>query len=75
MISADLANATKHLKLNRPKGANVVSRSVTVNLGDLSKSHSSHRVTLSNGSTVIAQDVAKKAVEEWNRILSKNGLI
>jgi SUMO ligase MMS21 Smc5/6 complex component len=76
MISADLANATKHLKLTTPRaGADIVSRSVVVNLGDLSKCSSSHGVTLSNGTTVIAQEVAKKAVEEWQEVLKNNGLI
>jgi hypothetical protein len=76
MISCDIANASKHLKLSTSRvGAEVVSRSVTVNLGDVSKSKCSHKIVLDDGTEVVAQEVAKLAVEEWKLILVKNGLL
>jgi hypothetical protein len=78
MVSADLANATKHLKLKSERnrtGANVISRSVNVNLGDLPQSSSSHQIELGDGTILVAQEVAKRAVEEWTEILKKNGLM
>ena len=76
MISCDIANASKHLKLSTSRvGADVTSRSVTVTLDDVSKSTCAHKISLDDGSEVIAQEVAKQAVEEWKEILERNGIL
>ena len=76
MISCDLANATKHLKLTTSRaGADIVGRSVIVTLGDVSKSTCLHKIMLDDGGEVSAQEVAKLAEEEWRQILEKNSLL
>jgi hypothetical protein len=73
-ICADLANRSKHLKLDRPRDdAKITSRSVIVCVGGISTCE--HAITLRDGSKRIALDVARKAVDAWESFLSKNGLI
>jgi len=75
-IAADLANGCKHLdhtKFDR-EGAYVTSISVTVHLGQ-GRAESFHTVTLDDGSTLSAQDVARDAFGAWDAILLKCGLI
>lgn len=76
MISCDIANASKHLKLTSSRvGADVTSRSVTVTLDDVSRNTCTHKISLNDGSDVIAQEVAKQAVEDWKEILQRNDLL
>ncbi len=75
-IAADLANGCKHLarKTNR-EGAYVTSKSVTVHLGQARGVDVFHTITLNDGSTLSAQDLAREAFEAWHDVLLKCGLI
>lgn len=76
-IVADLANGCKHLErrgIDR-EGAYVTSKSVTAHLGQARGVDVSHIVTLTDGTTRSAQEVAKKAYEAWETILRNHGLI
>jgi hypothetical protein len=76
VICADLANGTKHSRLDRKGrvGAQFTERNVTVHLGNPTTSESEHIITLQDGTQVVALDVAKKAVEEWQTIFATHGL-
>jgi hypothetical protein len=75
VICADLANQTKHSRLDRKRvDAKFTQRNVTVHLGNPTTSESEHIITLGNGTQVAALKVAKKAVEEWREIFAAHGL-
>ena len=57
------------------EGAYVTSKSVTAHMGQRRGVDVVHIVTLKDGTTMSAQDVAKKAYEAWETILRKLGLI
>lgn len=80
MICADLANRSKHLKLNnKRRGAQVVQRNVTIKMKSpihsteetICSSECCHVISLDDGSTLVALDVAKQAVNEWEKIFRK----
>ncbi len=78
-IAGDLATGCKHLVLDRgrrksSKGAEVISKSVTVALGD-GRANTYHVIRLDNGSFLSAQDAARNAYTEWDAVLRKLGLI
>jgi hypothetical protein len=74
-ICADMANRTKHLTLafNRHDAA-VTSRNITVFVGSSRSSESTHIITLNDGTKVVAQELAKAVVAEWEAILRVAGL-
>jgi hypothetical protein len=75
-IAADLTNGCKHFVRNEHReGAYVTSKSVTAHLGQPRGVDVVHTVTLSDGTTMSAQAVAKEAYEAWETILCKYGLI
>lgn len=81
-ICADLANRSKHLKLDKPprQDAKITSRNViiyvpTAGSDSVGTSTCEHIITLGDGRTRIALDVAIKAVEAWKDFLSDNKLI
>jgi hypothetical protein len=71
MVCADLANRTKHLKLTKMNrhDARVTQRNTTVYLGNPVRSTSEHIITLRDGTTLVALDLARRAVEDWRQIL------
>jgi hypothetical protein len=75
IVCADLANRSKHLSLKDPwVDAEVTQRNVDVQLGNPTTSTSEHIITVKNGNKLIALEVAKKAVEEWQDIFKTHGL-
>lgn len=75
-IAADLAIGCKHLNRNNHReGAYVTSISVTLHLGQARGVDVFHTITLNDGTTLSAQVVAKEAVEAWDVVLRKCGLI
>ena len=87
-ICADLANRSKHLRLDRVRDdAKITSRSVTIypptaNIGaptagsdSVGTSTCEHTITLRDGGTRKALDVAREAVKAWRSFLSNNKLI
>lgn len=81
-ICADLANRSKHLDLDKNirEDAKVTSRNVkilvpTAGSDSVGTSTCEHIITLGDGRTRIALDVARKAVEAWKGFLSDNKLI
>jgi hypothetical protein len=78
-IAGDLATGCKHLVLDRnrrksSKGAEVISKSVTVHLGD-GHADMHYIIRLDNGSTLSAHDAASDAYNEWDALLRKLKLI
>lgn len=74
-IAADLANGCKHLaRTTNREGAYVTSKSVTAHLGQACGVDVFHIITLNDGSTLSAQDVAKDAIGAWDAVLRKCGL-
>lgn len=77
-IVADLALGSKHF-VRRAKsdreGANVTGIDVTVHLGQARGVDVVHRVTLNDGSTVTAREVASDALKAWDTVLRKCGLV
>jgi hypothetical protein len=57
------------------EGAYVTSKSVTVHLGQDRGADVVHIVTLQDGTTTSAQEVATEAYEVWDTILRKHRLI
>ena len=81
-ICADLANRSKHLKLDRfvRDDARITSRNVivyapTAGSDSTGTSTCEHTITLRDGHKRIALDVARKAVEAWGCFLSDKRLI
>lgn len=81
MICADLAIRSKHAVLTRyiRKDAEITSRDTTVFIGGTKEfpgtfSVSEHTITLSDGSTHRARDVAKQAIRDWEELLKSYGL-
>jgi hypothetical protein len=71
-ITADLANGCKHfVRDNHREGAYVTEKSVTAHLAQNRGVDVAHIVTLSDGTRVSAQNVAKEAVAAWESILRK----
>lgn len=74
-IAADLANAAKHLERTMHReGAYVTSTNVTVHLGQNKPADIEYVVTLADGSTLVAQQVAKDAMASWAAVLARLGL-
>ena len=74
MICADLANATKHLKLKNPRaGAKHSHWNIAVTPGESSKV----QYLIDTGSAIRQDglDLARKCLLEWERILAAQGLI
>jgi hypothetical protein len=80
MICADLANRSKHAVLkNIRKDAEITSRDTTVFIGGTKESPgtfsvSEHTITLNDGSTHQARDVARQAIRDWEELLKSYGL-
>jgi hypothetical protein len=76
IVCADLANRTKHLRLNCPPrvDAQFKQRNVTLHVGNPTTSESEHIITRGDGTRMIALAVARKAVEEWLEIFATHGL-
>jgi hypothetical protein len=73
-ICADLANRTKHSVLDHHWfDAKFTQRNVTVYTGT-GTSTSEHIITLKDGTKVVALDVARAAVKEWQEIFTAYGL-
>lgn len=79
LITAALANGSKHLKLratNRPRlGANITSTNVTVHVGQDRPVDIEYEVTLSDGSTTSVDVVIRQAVMDWDDLLAKIRLL
>jgi len=79
-ICADLANRSKHLRLDRVRDdAKITSRSVTIypptaGSDSVGTSTCEHTITFRDGKKRIALDVAREAVEAWERFLLDKGL-
>ena len=75
-VCADLANRTKHVTLTfKRRDAAVTSRNITVFIGSDRPSESTHIITLDDGSKLVAQQLAKDIVAEWENILHHEGLM
>jgi len=76
-VVADLANGSKHIDNSRycREGANVTSKSVTVHLCSTLPADISHTITLGDSSTIFATDLTRQAIESWDIVLRKLGLI
>ena len=75
-IVADLANGSKHfVRTTHREGAYVTSTSVTAHLGQDRGVDVVHVVSLNDGTTVTARDVATEAYEAWDTVLRTLGLI
>ena len=66
-LCADPANRSKHLELkkHRRKGADTIQRNATVYTGTPGLSRSEHIIETDDGNRWIAQEIARKAVDEW----------
>jgi hypothetical protein len=80
-ICADSANRSKHAALTKPNrtDADITSRDTTVLIGGTKESPgttsiSEHTITLGDGSTHWARDIAKQAILDWEEILGSYGL-
>lgn len=74
-IAADLANAAKHLsRTSNREGAYVTSTNVTVHLGQSKPADIEFIVTLLDGSTFVAQQIATDAMASWLAVLTRLGL-
>jgi hypothetical protein len=73
-IVADLANACKHLERTRTDrtGAYVTSKDVTILQGGADVVHT---ITLKDGTTRLATDVARDACDAWNTLFHAEGLL
>ena len=73
MICADLANATKHLKLKNPRvGAKPSHYNIAIVPGESSKVE--YIVDTGSGTQQDGLDLARKCLLEWDRILAAQGL-
>lgn len=75
-ICADLANRSKHLRLetwSSRMDADVTGRNIIIVMGENSSSKVTHNVALGDGTVLTAQDVAEHAVDEWSKILASAG--
>ena len=71
-IAADLANAAKHLaRTQHREGAYVTSTNVTVHLGQNKPTDIEFIVTLADGTSCVAQQVAKDAMASWASVLAR----
>jgi hypothetical protein len=76
MVTADLANGAKHLARHTDRvGAYVTSTSVTVHLGQSRPADITYIITLADGSTLTAGQVAHEANRDWDAILNDIGLL
>ena len=72
-ICADLANATKHLKLTSPRvGAKHSHWNVTIVPGESSKVE--YLIDTGSGTQQDGLDLARKCLLEWERLLAAQGL-
>ncbi|MFB7301336.1 hypothetical protein [Streptomyces rubiginosohelvolus] len=76
-LCADLANGSKHLKLDRTRTGDI---STTVARNDVEvlvgTGSSRHRFYVASGGTEYdARQIAEDAVTEWERFLSRRGLV
>ncbi|MET7730301.1 hypothetical protein ABZT02_02900 [Streptomyces sp. NPDC005402] len=76
-VCADLANGSKHLKLNRTRTGDL---STTIARNDVEVSvgtgTSAHRFCIASGGTEHdALQIAENAVDQWSGFLSTRGLI
>jgi hypothetical protein len=75
-VVADLANGSKHLnRITHQEGAYVTSTNVTVHLGQARPIDVSYVVTLSDGSQTSAEALVREAVDDWDALLTKVGLL
>ena len=75
-VVADLANGSKHLDRHTHQvGAYVTSTNVTVHLAQRRPANISYVVTLSDGSQTLAEALVREAVQEWDTLLTKLGLL
>jgi hypothetical protein len=75
-IAADIAIGCKHLsRTTNREGAYVTSKSVIAHLGQARGVDVFHTITLDDGSTLSAQDVARDAFRAWDAVLRNCGLI
>lgn len=74
MMCADLANATKHLKLTKkPRaGAKQSHWNIAITPGESSKVQ--YAIDVGSGTRQDGLDLARKCLSEWERILSDEGL-
>ncbi|TWU12271.1 hypothetical protein CA54_10940 [Symmachiella macrocystis] len=74
-ISSDIANATKHLVLDYPKADAIPPRGRTWNLfvGATTSTSFSYEISTPDGG-VDALDVAKSAIDEWEKQIANWGL-
>ena len=74
-IIADLANAAKHLDRNTHRvGAYITSTNVTVHLGQDRPIDVHYVVTLTDGTTLSAQDLVHEGFKAWEAVLARLGL-
>ena len=76
-VAADLANKSKHVVLTRPPRVDATVTHKHIHLFDGSyppPATAEYTITLRDGSTHDAHDVAQKAIVEWQAILVKYGL-
>lgn len=74
-VVADLANAAKHLvRHTHREGAYITSTNVSITLGSDQPAEFLYVVTLSDGTTLSAQDLVHEALEAWKTVLATVGL-
>ncbi|SRR5229473_92593 len=73
MICADLANATKHLRLRNVRaGAKHSHRNLSITPGESSKVE--YRIEIGRGKQQDGLELARECLSEWERILTEQGL-
>ena len=77
MITADLANGTKHRELTKyiRRGAAIMTKERIVRLGGDPAYENRWHVTLSDGTTTTAEKVAENVIKAWDLLLKSYGLI
>jgi hypothetical protein len=78
MVVADLANACKHFSRDKARdrtGAYVTGNDLTVHLVQDRGIDVVHRITMSDGRVITAQELIGEIVAAWDEILRKLGLI
>ena len=74
LVCADLANASKHLKLTKPPRVGAEDRQLRITIGADASVSWEYIIEMSDGTTVSAADAAVAAVSAWTDILNRHGL-
>jgi hypothetical protein len=74
LVCADMANASKHLKLIHPPRVGAEDRELRITIGPDAQVSWEYMIQMSDGTTVSAVEAAVAAVNAWTDILHRHGL-